>query len=325
MPLFDLSLHELQHYRPTREEMPDFDAFWSATLAYTRGYDLNAHFEPVDHGSKVFKTYDVTFNGYGGQPVKGWFILPAQTEGLVPCIVMYVGYGGGRGFSFDHFQWPACGYALLLMDTRGQGSTWSPGDTPDLPTDGANPFFPGFMTQGILDKTTYYYRRVFADAARAVEAATSHPQVDSGRIAITGGSQGGGITLAAAALMRGHVAAALPDVPFLCHYRRATTLIDTAPYNEITRYLKTHRDKIDAAFTTLSYFDGMNFAARADAPALFSVGLMDDICPPSTVYAAYNHYAGDKQIAIYPFNNHEGGQSFHHLAKVRFLERLWGG
>lgn len=323
MAFFDMPLPELERYMPMREEMPDFDAFWTATLAHARTFDLEATFEEVDQGSRIFTTYDVTYNGFAGQPIKGWFILPARAEGLLPCIVQFVGYGGGRGFSFDHFQYPAAGYATLVMDTRGQGSTWSPGDTPDIQTESGNPFFPGFMTQGILDKTTYYYRRVFTDAVRAVEAAASHPQVDSGKVVITGGSQGGGITLAVAGLMAGKVIAAMPDVPFLCHYRRATTLIDSAPYSEIRNYLKTHRDHIEKAFTTLSYFDGVNFATRATSKSLFSVGLMDDICPPSTVYAAYNHYRGEKSIRIYQFNNHEGGQSFHHLEKLRFLESLW--
>ncbi len=100
------------------------------------------------------------------------------------------------------------------------------------------------MTRGILHPQTYYYRRVFTDAVRAVEAALSHPLVDAGRLAVTGGSQGGGITLAVAGLAPELVKAAMPDVPFLCHYRRATQLIDTMPYAEITRYLKTHRERV---------------------------------------------------------------------------------
>ena len=178
------------------------------------------------------------------------------------------------------------------------------------------------MTQGILDPKTYYYRRVFTDAVRAIEAAQSHPAVDKKRIAVTGGSQGGGISLAAAGLSP-DVAVTMPDVPFLCHYKRATTIIDTNPYQEIQTYCKIHRDKIEQVFQTLKYFDGVHFSSKAKATALFSVGLMDTICPPSTVYAAYNHYAGEKDIRIWQFNNHEGGQSFQSLEKVKFLQTLW--
>ena len=119
------------------------------------------------------------------------------------------------------------------------------------------------------------------------------------------------------------VKALLCDVPFLCHFRRAVQLVDTHPYVEITNFLKTHRDKEKIVFRTLSYFDGVNFAVRAKIAALFSVGLMDTICPPSTVFAAYNHYAGPKEIRIYPYNGHEGGDSFQAIEQVRFLEKLF--
>ena len=157
---------------------------------------------------------------------------------------------------------------------------------------------------------------------RAIEAARSHPAVDGARLAVNGGSQGGGIALAAAGLV-GDLSAALVDVPFLCHFRRATTITDTDPYGEIARFCKTHRDKVDQVFNTLDYFDGVNFAARAQAPALFSVGLMDDVCPPSTVFAAYNHYAGPKGMRVWPFNRHEGGESFQTEEKLTFLASLW--
>jgi cephalosporin-C deacetylase len=161
---------------------------------------------------------------------------------------------------------------------------------------------------------------VFSDAVRAVEAARAHEAVDANRVAVTGGSQGGGITLAAAGLTE--TQAAMPDVPFLCHYRRATQIVGSYPYAEISNFCKVHRDKVETVFTTLSYFDGVNFSARANAAALFSVGLMDDICPPSTVYAAYNHYAGPKEIRAYEYNNHEGGGNLQTVEKLKFLKGL---
>lgn len=323
MPLFDLPIEQLETYLPLRDEPEDFDAFWRETLGEARRVPLNAQFTPVDFGLRLVETLDVTFNGFDGQPIKAWFILPKGIDQPLPCVVEYIGYGGGRGFPTEWLPFANAGFAYLVMDTRGQGSRWRVGETPDPEPQGSNPHLPGFMTRGILDPKTYYYRRLFTDAARAVEAARAHDAVDAARVAATGGSQGGGISLAVGALVP-DLAAVLPDVPFLCHFRRATTLIDTAPYNEISGFLATHRDKAEQVYKTLSYFDGMNFAARAVVPAFFSVGLMDDICPPSTVYAAYNHYVGQKRIAVYPFNNHEGGGAHHLLAKLRYLRELWG-
>jgi len=323
MALFDLPLDQLQTYKPARDEPTDFDAFWDETLTAARQHPLAAHFAPVDTGLRQVESFDVTFAGYGGQPVKGWLNLPRGRAKPVPCVVEFIGYGGGRGFATDWLLWAAAGFAHLVMDTRGQGSSWLQGDTPDLPAEGANPFFPGFMTQGILDPKTYYYRRVFTDAVRAIEAARGHNAVDGSHIAVTGGSQGGGISIAVAGLVP-DVEAAMPDVPFLCGYRRATEISDANPYQEIAKYCTAHRHKVDQVFRTLSYFDGINFATRARASALFSAGLMDEVCPPSTVFAAYNHYAGAKQIRTYTYNHHEGGGTHQVQEKLRFINELWG-
>ena len=320
--LFDMPLEQLETYLPLREEPSDFDAFWEQTLAETRDFPLNADFEPVDYGLRTVETFDVAFNGYGGQLVKGWLLLPRQRSGPLPCVVEYIGYGGGRGFPIDWLVWSSAGYAHLVMDTRGQGSSWRQGDTPDPEPDGSSPHYPGFMTRGIQDPKMYYYRRVFADAVRAVEAATTHPAVDAERIAATGRSQGGGITIAVGGL-EPRVTVVMPDVPFLCHYRRASEVTDTAPYSEIARYCKAHRDKVESVFKTLSYFDGVNFAARSSARALFSAGLMDLTCPPSTVFAAYNHFAGPKDVRIYRYNDHEGGGNYQTVEKVAFLTQIW--
>jgi cephalosporin-C deacetylase len=318
----DMPLEQLQSYLPYRKEPDDFDSFWNDTLTQTRKFPLDARFELVETGLKLLDVFDVTYKGYGGQPIKGWFLLPRDHPEPLPCIVEYIGYGGGRGHPYDWLLWSNIGYAHFIMDVRGQGSSWRTGDTPDLETEGGNPQVPGFMTRGVLDPRAYYYRRVFSDAVRAVDAARSHPAVNVRSVAVLGGSQGGGIALAVAGLLP-DLAAALPDVPFLCHIRHATEITDSYPYGEIQSYCKHHREKIETVFNTLSYFDGVNFATRAKSPALFSVGLMDDICPPSTVFAAYNYYTGPKEIKVWSYNRHEGGETYQSVEKVRFLKNLW--
>jgi cephalosporin-C deacetylase-like acetyl esterase len=92
---------------------------------------------------------------------------------------------------------------------------------------------------------------------------------------------------------------------------------------EYIGYYRTHRNKVDTVFGTLACIDGMNFAVRCKARPLFSVALRDLICPPSTVFAAYNHFAGRKHIKVYEFNEHEGGGSVQAVEKVRNLTFLW--
>ncbi len=314
MPFPDLWPDQVASYRSSATAPADFADFWAQTLAELRSHPLQARFTPVAAGLSVFDVYDVSFAGFGGQEVKGWFIAPRG--GVAECVVKFIGYSGGRGFAHEHLFWPATGRAVLVMDTRGQGAGWAVGATPD-PV-GSEPSQAGFMTKGIGAKETYFYRRVYADAVRAVEAARSFPGVDLSRVAVCGGSQGGGISLAVAGLLP-DLLAVLPDVPYLCDFARSIVVASRDPYLEIARYLSIHRDKEASALHTLSYFDGIHFAARARAPALFSVALMDTICPPSSVYAAYNAYAGTKEMASYTYNDHEGGGPFQERRQLDWL------
>ncbi|MFW2512171.1 acetylxylan esterase [Demequina sp. SO4-13] len=238
------------------------------------------------------------------------------------------GYGGGRGLAIERTVWAAAGYAHLYIDTRGQGAGWgSGGDTPD-PV-GSTPATPGFMTRGITDPADYYYRRVFTDAARACDAARSLPGVDADRVIFAGASQGGGIALAVAGLVP-DLAGVMADVPFLCHFERSLDLSSEFPYAEVVQYLAVFRGERERTLDTLSYFDGVNHAKRAQAPTLMSVALMDFVCPPSTGYAAFNWYGGHaapdvrKEMAVYPYNGHEGGQAHQTTRQLEFVQSLVG-
>jgi cephalosporin-C deacetylase len=322
---FDLPLPELRDFRPELPAPADFDDFWARTLAEARRTDLAAEFAPVDAGLDLVEVHDVRFSGYGGDRVAAWLYLPRCAEGPLPTVVEYIGYSGGRGLAHEHLLWAVAGYAHLVVDTRGQGSsTTGVGATADTagPT---GPHYPGFLTMGIESPDAYFYRRVFTDAVRAVDVVGAHPRLDEHRVVVTGGSQGGGITIAVAGLVPG-LLGAMPDVPFLSCMRRATEITDTRPYLEIAQYLAGHRDAVERTFQVLSYFDGVHFAARASAPALFSVGLMDAVCPPSTVFAAYNRWAHpEAEISVYPYNGHEGGGAFHQADQLTFVAGLIRG
>jgi cephalosporin-C deacetylase len=316
----DLPLEELRQLEARATEQPDFDEFWSSTLAAVRDTAAAPTEVPYDAGLKTVDVFDVRFPGWNGELIAGWLYLPRGIDPTI-TVVQYIGYSGGRGFAFNNLVWSAAGHAHLLVDTRGQGwNMSSTADTPDSQTSLPSQA-PGMMTRGIDSREGYYYRRVFSDAVRAVDFVRGHQKLRDTKIVIAGGSQGGGITLAVAGLVDG-LAAALPEVPFLCDIRRATEITDAYPYREITDYCRSHRDDVEAVFATLSYFDAANFAKRATAPSLFSVGLMDEVCPPSTVFAAYNNYAADKSIEVYPYNGHEGGSGFHLQKQLAMVDRL---
>lgn len=311
MPRFDFAPEKLRQYRPEVAEPVDFDVFWSRTLDDSRRLRRPATLTRIESPLKLVEVYDLDFSGFAGDRVRGWIIAPAGADQALPAVVEYVGYGSGRGLPQERLAWAGAGYVHVVMDTRGQGSAWGTGgDTPD--PHGSTPAFPGFMTKGITQPADYYYRRVFTDAALLIDAVRELPSVDPARVSVTGGSQGGGIAIAVAGLVQGLVGA-MPDVPFLCHFERAVGLTDRMPYAEIAKYLAVHRDSVEQTFATLSYFDGVNFARRATAPSLFSVGMIDPVCPPSTVYAARNHWARaehEADIVEYAFNEHEGGSAY---------------
>lgn len=318
MPSIDLSLDQLVDYRPPLTCRDDFDEFWATTLAATRKHDLRAVVEVQDYPVKDVLAHRLSYAGYGGHRIHGLYLQPRSIgEKPAPVLIAYHGYTGGAGMIHAHLPWVMLGCAVIAVDTRGQG-----GDTgePGGYTGGS---VMGWMTNGILDPHDYYYRRAYADCVRAIDFAFTRPELDCSRLAITGGSQGGGLSVAVAGL-DSRVRICMPDVPFLCHFRRAVDITPAGPYPEIANYLAKYPHTVDSVFNTLSYFDGMNLASRInpDARMLWSVGLWDDVCPPSTVYAAYNHCPVPlerKQMAVYPYNKHEGGHGWQRERQLAFL------
>lgn len=310
----------LRSYRSALTPPDDLTDFWAETLSATALHPLDVLAEPVaDTPLRTVAVYDVTFTGFGGQPVKAWYLVPREPAPGAATIVEYIGYGGGRGLSHELLFWSSAGFPHLIMDSRGQGSSWRVGHTPDTGTGGA-PRVPGFMTDGVTVREDYYYRRLFTDAVRAVEAAAELPFSDPARIVTTGSSQGGAVAIAAAALHPA-VAATMPNVPFLCDIRASARLAANGPYRELVTWCRTHRELAEQAFSVLSSFDIVNLAPAAHCPAHFGVALLDETCPPPGVYAAFNAYAGPKELAVYPWNDHESGEAHHLSTQHRWLTR----
>jgi cephalosporin-C deacetylase len=306
MPLFDLPLLELRKHRTSAVEPAGLDAFWADALAQANARSAEPLVEPyAPDAYGALAAYDVTFSGADGDPIKAWYLRPrAAGDTPLACRVEFVGYGGGRDHPAAHALYPACGHATLVMDTRAQGGNWSTGDTADPGAGRSGPEHPGVMTRGIASPDTYYYRRLYVDAVRAVETAAALPGVDAERIGVAGGSQGGALALAAAALTPTLVRLCHADVPFLCDIERAMDIAPDAPYTELVAYLAVHPELDEAARTTLRHVDNALLATRIRARTLVSVGLRDTICPPSTVFAAYNAISAPKEIVVLPYSGH---------------------
>lgn len=317
MPQYDEPLDRLRVRSPQLPPPEDLWGFWAQTLRQSRRARRATTTAAIDSPLRLIDVFDVEFSGYEGSPIRAWMRRPAGSTEPLPTVIQFCGYGGGRGLPHQDVVWPLVGYAELLVDTRGQGGlNGYVGDTPDPSGTGVS--HPGFMTRGIQSKDDYYFRRVFVDAAMSVEVVAELPGVDATRIAVSGTSQGGGVALAASALTD-IVSAAMINVPFLSDFPRALALASEGPYLEIAGYLKSHRDAVDDTMRVLAYFDAALLAARSQAPALFSVALADTTCPPSSVFAAINNYAGTAETRIYPYNNHEGGQFHQEEEQIRWL------
>ena len=297
--VFDFPLPKLREYRPALTRRPDFGTFWAETLREA-AEPLEAEVRPVEYPVPEVQVFDVRYDGFRGARIGAWYVLP-QREAMrspLPGLVFYHGYSGSRSDVFSYLPWVLQGYAVFAVDVRGQsGVSTDPGAY-------SMGHVRGWMTKGILDEREYYYRGVYVDCVRAIDVLCAQPEVDAERIGVTGGSQGGGLTLAVAGLDR-RPAVAMADVPFLCHFERPLEISDAYPYREIADFLRRYPGTDERVFRTLSYFDGMNLAASIVCPTLVTVGLEDTVCPPSTVFAAYNWIDAPKSIDVFRYYAHE--------------------
>ncbi len=317
----DMSLAELEQYKPSLTAQDDFQVFWQRTLSESDAQPLNATLEECAYPVERITVYRVRYDGFGeGTRICGWYIVPKEEyrlvrDGRTPTIVYYHGYNLSKGHVAQYLGWALQGFNVFAVDTRGQC-----GDTPDNHRY-ASGAMQGYMTRGLLDEQNYYYRFAYMDCVRAIDFVRSRSE--TGQIIISGASQGGGLTLAVAALARDKgITAAMPDVPYLCHFRRAVEIFIDGPYIELINYWKQHPWDVEAGYRTLSYFDGMNMAPLITYPVLLSVALLDTICPASTGFAVYNHLTCEKELKVYPYNGHEGGGLIHEEEKYRFVRRF---
>jgi cephalosporin-C deacetylase len=221
-----------------------------------------------------------------------------------PAVVMFHGYSGDSGEWSEKLGYVAAGFTVAALDCRGQG-----GKSEDRGGMTGNTLH-GHIIRGLDDAAQkMLFVSIFLDTAQLTGIVMGMPEVDAERVGVTGGSQGGGLTVACAAL-EPRVKRAAPVFPFLADYKRVWEMDQAKDaYNELRDYFRrsdpTHARE-DEVFTKLGYIDIQNLAPRIKAEVMMTTGLMDTICPPSTQYAVYNKIRSRKSLVLYPDFGHEG-------------------
>lgn len=303
MPVFEMPLAELHTYGGSSPRPPDFDAFWDGALEEMRSIDPEVELEPHPFPTDAAEMFHLRFTGVGGARVYAKYLRPTRIPEPHPAILMFHGYSGNSGDWGDKLAWVAQGFSVAALDVRGQG-----GRSEDRSVTRGNTLN-GHIIRGLEDgPEALLFRKVFLDTAQLARIVMGFAEVDESRVGATGGSQGGALTVAAAAL-EPRIAMAAPTFPFLADYRRVWEMdLDVDAYAELREYLRlfdpTHA-RIEDMFNRLAYIDVQNLAPRIGARILWACGLMDTVCPPSTQFAVYNKITAPKEMIIYPDFGHE--------------------
>lgn len=300
---FDLPLEQLREYMGTNPCPSDIDDYWDRGLKEMKVVDPEIELVESKFHSPLAECFDLYFTGVKDARVHAKYLRPKGVEKEHPAVLMFHGYTGSAGDWSDKLKYISLGFSVLAMDCRGQG-----GLSEDVGGVKGNTLH-GHIIRGLNDKPeNLLYRQIFLDTAELASIAMNMSEVDGKKVCAVGGSQGGALALACAAL-EPHIKYIASIYPFLCDYKRVWK-IDLAKdaYKEIRDYFRMfdpkHRRE-DKIFTKLGYIDVQNLVNRIQGDVLFVTGLMDTVCPPSTQFAAYNKIKSNKRMLLYHDYGHE--------------------
>ncbi|MFC1765202.1 acetylxylan esterase [Planctomycetota bacterium] len=304
----DMSLAELKEYRGTNPCPKDFESYWERGLAEMRAQDPAVEMKRACFQSDFADCFDLTFTGVGGARIYAKLLKPKRLTRPCPGLLEFHGYSVHSGDWFNKLPYVAQGFMVASMDCRGQG-----GKSEDLGGIQGNTLH-GHVLRGLDDAPDkLLYRQIFLDTAQLARILMAMDEVDETRIGATGGSQGGGLSVACAAL-EPRVQRIVSIFPFLSDYQRCWDLdLETGPYDELKAYFRRfdpRHEREAAVFERLGYIDIHHLARRVQARVLMGLTLRDDICPPSTQFAVYNNLPADKQMLLYPDFGHENLPEF---------------
>jgi len=311
MPLLDKPLSELHVYQGINPRPTDFDSYWDESLQELDALDPQVQLIPnLQLPLRNAECFDLWFTGVGGARIHAHYVRPKNLKNPAPAILSFHGYTYNVGDWTGHLAYVSEGFCVAALDCRGQGGL----SEDNLQVKGNTHH--GHIIRGLDDPNpkNLLFRHLFLDTALLARIIMNLPEVDPKRVGAMGGSQGGALTLACAAL-EPTIRMAAPLYPFLCDYKRVWEMdLCKDAYHELRSFFRafdpTHQRE-DELFTRLGYIDIQFLAPRIKAETLFTVGLMDSICPPSTQFAAYNKITSPKELVIYPDFGHESlpGQS----------------
>lgn len=321
MPVLDKPLSELTQYKGINPRPADFDAYWDAALkeldAVNPNVDLIPSKELQSTGAEAFNLF---FTGVGGARIHAKYLRPRHATKPHPAVVQFHGYSGHSGDWADKLNYISQGYSVASLDCRGQA-----GLSEDNSQVKGNTL-QGHFVRGLNDPDPkkLLFRQMFLDTAQLARIVMSFDEVDATRVGAMGGSQGGGLTLACAAL-EPRIKLVAPVFPFLSDYRRVWEMdLAKDAYDELKKFFRMydpHHEREEEIFTKLGYIDVHHLAPRIKGEVLMLISQMDNICPPSTQFAAYNMIQSKKQYLLYPDFGHEGlpggnDKIFNFLAKL---------
>lgn len=302
MPLIDMPMEELLRFKGRNPRPGDFDFFWNDSLRELEETAPALQIAPKDFSAEFAECFELRFNGTRGGKVFAKYIRPKGKKNC-PILLRFHGYSASSGDWVSNLAWAARGFAVASMDCRGQGGASHDTGSYEGMT------LRGHIVRGLDGPPEQmYFRNVFLDTAQLARVVSDFDEVDANRLGATGGSQGGGLTLACAALAPIKMCA--PVFPFLCDYKRVWEMdLAKDAYDEIRYFFRSfdpRHDREDELFTKLGYIDNQHLATRIKGEVLLVGGLMDTITPPSTYFAAYNKITSKKRHVIYPDFGHEG-------------------
>lgn len=297
-------------YEPEKIDSPidakeDFKAFWDNNLKELSKVAPNYKLTLVPEYSEIdYDVYLVEMKSFGNELIRGYYAKPKR-EGKHSVIVEYMGYGSSP---YPPNRWWD-GFAYFVLSIRGQAL--------NQPTNR----FGTWITYGLEDKDDYYYRGAFLDVVRALDFVCSRPEIDSDKVGVRGGSQGGALSFVAAALDK-RVKVAAPNIPFLSDYPDYFKIAPW-PKSDFDNYMNSHPDaKWEDVYNLLTYFDIKNLAQWIECPLIMGIGVQDNVCPPHINFAAYNQVKSEKRWMAFPEFAHSVGKEYNDAAKAFFKEKL---